>query len=69
VPDQHDFAGKIRHLGDDLVDHCVERDFLEGRSIFALTRQVYGLRAVTALFQFGNCFAPTPGTVKRPMDQ
>jgi hypothetical protein len=37
--------------------------------IFALTWEVYRLRTVAALLQFGDELLPAPSTVKSPMHQ
>ena len=66
---QDNFAGQIRHLRDDFVDHRVQGDVLERGSILALTRQVNCLGAVAPLFQFGDGFAPAPSAVKRAVNQ
>jgi hypothetical protein len=68
MADQDNFAGQIRHLRDDFVDHRVQGDVLERGSILALTRQIYRLGAVAPFFQFDDRFVPAPSAVKRTMN-
>ena len=69
VTDQNRLAWKIRHFGDDLVHHGIQRHVRERCLIVALTGQVDGLGAVAALLQLGDGLAPAPGTMKRPVNQ